>query len=125
MPKMRNFDGGKIEEGFVPCYFSDPFPISFSLRKPVRVCYSVPARARRLCRQDKSIRRRQVAEDFEVTGLPVDVDLRLTFDFPLDAQVQMIRIVQEALTNIRKYAQAGRVRLTAQQAESWLVNPWG
>jgi signal transduction histidine kinase len=57
---------------------------------------------------------RQVAEDFEVlTGLPVDLDLRLSLDFPLEAQVQMIRIVQEALTNVRKHAQAGRVRLAA------------
>jgi signal transduction histidine kinase len=56
----------------------------------------------------------QVADDFELLAdIPVDVDLHLTFDFPLDVQVQMIRIVQEAFTNVRKHAQAGRVRLTA------------
>ena len=61
---------------------------------------------------------RQVAEDFEIlTGLPVDLDLRLSLDFPLEAQVQMIRIVQEALTNVRKHAQAGRVRLAAWEDE--------
>ncbi len=56
----------------------------------------------------------QAAQDFEeLSGLPVDVDLRLTHDFPASVQAQLIRIVQEALTNVRKHAQATRVRLAA------------
>ena len=56
----------------------------------------------------------QVAEDFEsLTSLPVDLDLRLTSDFAPNQQVQLIRIVQEALTNIRKHAEASRVRIAA------------
>ena len=39
------------------------------------------------------------------------MDLRLENDFSASVQVQLIRIVQEALTNVRKHAQAGRVRL--------------
>jgi two-component system nitrate/nitrite sensor histidine kinase NarX len=60
----------------------------------------------------------QAAEDFaELSGLPVDVDLRLTRDFPPMVQAQLIRIVQEALTNVRKHAQAHRVRLAAWEDE--------
>ncbi len=57
---------------------------------------------------------RQVAEDFEaLSGLPVETDLRLSRDLPVNAQAQLIRIVQEAFTNVRKHARAGRVRLAA------------
>jgi signal transduction histidine kinase len=60
----------------------------------------------------------QAAEDFaELSGLPVDVDLRLTRDFPPMVQAQLIRIVQEALTNVRKHAQAHHVRLAAWEDE--------
>lgn len=60
---------------------------------------------------------RQAAQDFEeLSGLPVDLDLRLSRDFPASVQAQLIRIVQEALTNVRKHAQAGRVRLAAWEA---------
>ncbi|RJP48455.1 MAG: sensor histidine kinase [Anaerolineaceae bacterium] len=56
----------------------------------------------------------QAAHDFEeLAGLPVEVDLRLTRDFPDGVQAQLIRIVQEALTNIRKHAQANHIRLAA------------
>lgn len=59
---------------------------------------------------------RQAAGDFEeLSGLPVETDLRLCHDFPVNVQAQLIRIVQEALTNVRKHAQAGRVRLTARE----------
>ena len=61
---------------------------------------------------------RQAAQDFEeLSGLPVDLDLRLSRDFPANVQAQLIRIVQEALTNVRKHAQAGRVRLAAWEAD--------
>jgi len=64
----------------------------------------------------------QVADDFELlTGLPVEVDARLTSDFPPNLQVQMIRIVQEALTNIRRHAAASHVRLSAREEQGSLV----
>lgn len=57
---------------------------------------------------------RQAAQDCEeLSGLPIELDLRLTHDFPASVQAQLIRIVQEALTNVRKHAQASRVRLAA------------
>ena len=60
----------------------------------------------------------QAADDFaELSGLPVDVDLRLTRDFPPIVQAQLIRIVQEALTNVRKHARAHHVRLAAWEDE--------
>ena len=60
----------------------------------------------------------QVAEDFKaLTNLPVDVDMHINSEFPIEAQVQMIRIVQEALTNVRKHAQASRVWLRAWEDE--------
>lgn len=65
----------------------------------------------------------QAAEDFtELADLPVDVDLRLTHDFPPIVQAQLIRIVQEALTNVRKHAQAHRVRLAAWEddEDTWI-----
>ncbi len=56
----------------------------------------------------------QAAEEFEaLSGLPVQVEVRLTHDLPINTQVQVMRIVQEALTNIRKHAQAQHVRLIA------------
>jgi two-component system nitrate/nitrite sensor histidine kinase NarX len=58
----------------------------------------------------------QMAEDFEaLTNLPVELDVHLNLEFPLELQVQMIRIVQEALTNVRKHAQASRVWLRARE----------
>ncbi len=61
---------------------------------------------------------RQVAEDFEaLTGLCVDVDLSSLPAIPLNVQVQMIRIVQEALTNVRKHAQAKQVKISAWERE--------
>jgi signal transduction histidine kinase len=54
----------------------------------------------------------QAAEDLkELSCQSVDVDVHLTHDFPAIVQAQLIRIVQEALTNVRKHAQANRVRL--------------
>ncbi|MEW5939933.1 MAG: sensor histidine kinase [Chloroflexota bacterium] len=61
---------------------------------------------------------RQVAEDYEaLTGQCVDVSISLIGDFPPNAQVQMIRVVQEALANVRKHAQAENVWLSAWESE--------
>ena len=65
---------------------------------------------------------KQVAEDFEsVAGQSVEVDLPLTRDLPTSTKVQMIRIVQEALTNVRKHAEASRVSLVARESEQDVV----
>jgi len=55
------------------------------------------------------------ASDFNrLTGLAVDVsDIRLEYAFPNNTKAQLIRIVQEALTNIRKHAQACTVSISA------------
>jgi two-component system nitrate/nitrite sensor histidine kinase NarX len=60
----------------------------------------------------------QVAEDYEaLAGQHVDVSINLVNDFTPTMQVQMIRIVQEALTNVRRHAQADRVFLSAWENE--------
>jgi two-component system, NarL family, nitrate/nitrite sensor histidine kinase NarX len=53
----------------------------------------------------------RVAMDFEQTAnIPVDISgLDLKFDFPLTIQAQLIRIIQEALGNVRKHADASKV----------------
>jgi signal transduction histidine kinase len=56
----------------------------------------------------------QVAEDYQtLTSQSVEVSLSITSDFSPNVQVQMIRIVQEALTNVRRHAEASRVWLAA------------
>jgi two-component system nitrate/nitrite sensor histidine kinase NarX len=63
-----------------------------------------------------------VAEDFEsISGLPVEVKIDIVWEFPVQVQAQMIRIVQEALTNVRKHAQASHVKLTARELETELL----
>jgi len=65
---------------------------------------------------------KQVAEDFEsISGLPVEIEIHIQREFPVQVQAQMIRIVQEALTNVRKHAQASRVHLTARELETELL----
>jgi signal transduction histidine kinase len=59
----------------------------------------------------------RVARDFEsVSGLPVDTSkLQLDAELPLAVQAQLIRIVQEALSNVRKHSRARRVALSASE----------
>ncbi len=65
---------------------------------------------------------KQVADDFEsISGLPVDIHIGIEYEFPVHVQAQLIRIVQEALTNVRKHAQAGRVRVTAREVDAELL----
>ncbi len=55
------------------------------------------------------------ASEFKsVTGVPVDVsNVRLCHDLPPVVKMQLVRIIQEALTNIRKHAQACSVTISA------------
>ncbi len=61
----------------------------------------------------------QVASDFEQnSGLRVDLaQFQLTVEYPPTVQAQLIRIVQEALSNIRKHANAHAVTIVGCQDE--------
>jgi two-component system, NarL family, nitrate/nitrite sensor histidine kinase NarX len=53
---------------------------------------------------------KQATNFTDATGIPVDATrLHIQADIPLPTQAQLIRIVQEALNNVRKHAQAHRV----------------
>lgn len=64
----------------------------------------------------------QVALDFEAaTGLAVDTaGIDLDRDFSPIVQSQLVRIVQEALSNVRKHAGAGRVAISGRVQEDAL-----
>jgi two-component system nitrate/nitrite sensor histidine kinase NarX len=66
---------------------------------------------------------RQTARNFEeLTGLPVEIPgLRLPHNFSPAVQAQLVRILQEALNNIRKHAQASRVTLAAWEKEGMVT----
>jgi two-component system nitrate/nitrite sensor histidine kinase NarX len=52
----------------------------------------------------------QVVADFSrSTGLPIHVTLPAGLSLPAEAQVQLVRIVQEALSNVRRHAAASQV----------------
>lgn len=60
----------------------------------------------------------QALEDFEdVSGLPVTLHMDATCDLPPVVQAQVIRIVQEALTNVRKHSQASQVIIEVRQQD--------
>lgn len=63
------------------------------------------------------------AADFEtLSGMKVDVsNVQLSYEFPSNAKAQLTRIVQEALTNIRKHAQSCTVRISAVEREGEAV----
>jgi len=55
---------------------------------------------------------REVVRDFEIlSGVPATIDPGPDVHLPREAQVQLQRIVQEALSNVRKHAAAGAVRV--------------
>jgi two-component system nitrate/nitrite sensor histidine kinase NarX len=60
---------------------------------------------------------RQTASEFEETsGIPVHVlEPVAEVDLPPEVHAQLIRIVQEALSNIRKHSRAGRVQISCQE----------
>ena len=47
-------------------------------------------------------------------GVEVEVELPQAIELPAGASRQLLRIVQEALSNVRKHARASRVRVTAE-----------
>ena len=59
----------------------------------------------------------------DLAGLQTEVAVADGEDLPLDpvAQLQLLRIVQEALTNVRKHAQASRARLTLERQGDGIV----
>ncbi|MEJ5224538.1 MAG: GAF domain-containing sensor histidine kinase [Anaerolineales bacterium] len=65
----------------------------------------------------------QTALDFEAaTGLRVDTShLNLDRDVPLMTQAQLVRIVQEALSNVRKHAQAKNVAIYGRMQDDALI----
>lgn len=58
----------------------------------------------------------------ENSGLPVNLEgVQITAELAPEVQAQLIRIVQEALSNIRKHAQAGQVWVSCRMDEGDLI----
>lgn len=55
----------------------------------------------------------------ELTG--AGIDRALPVAITPAAEIQLLRILQEALTNVRRHAQAGRVKLALAEKDSWLA----
>ena len=54
------------------------------------------------------------------TGLPAHLQIRGTgLPLPPDVQVQVLHVLQEALSNVRKHAQASQVSLDVDKGERW------
>lgn len=54
------------------------------------------------------------------TGLPAQLKVRGTgLPLPPDVQVQVLHVLQEALSNVRKHAQASQVNLEVDKGERW------
>lgn len=65
----------------------------------------------------------RIAHDFEAaSGLEVDTsNINMERDLPPPVQAQLIRIIQEALSNVRRHARARRVLLSASEEGDELV----
>jgi signal transduction histidine kinase len=62
----------------------------------------------------------QTATEFqEMSGIAVGLDIEsLAIELPSEIQAQLIRIVQEALSNVRKHAAASQVRISWRKVDS-------
>jgi two-component system nitrate/nitrite sensor histidine kinase NarX len=62
----------------------------------------------------------ECAVDFEArTGLKIKLEVdRLPVSLPVETELQLLRIVQEALTNVRKHAQATQIWIRLQQHQA-------
>ena len=65
----------------------------------------------------------QVVADFrEASGIHAELTkFQLSGDFPPTVQAQLIRIVQEALSNVRKHSGASQVTVCAHESESYIL----
>lgn len=64
----------------------------------------------------------QTLSDFQgLSAIQVETGSPLELDLPLEVQTQLLRIVQEALSNVRKYARATHVQVDWQVDEQWLT----
>ncbi len=65
----------------------------------------------------------EAVRDFEIlSGIPVTLEAAEEIHLPREAQTQLQRIIQEALSNVRKHAAAGAVRVGWDVADdSWLA----
>lgn len=64
----------------------------------------------------------QALLDFQsLSDIQVEAGLSLELALPLEVQTQLLRIVQEALSNVRKHAEATLVRLDWQVDQQWVM----
>ncbi len=66
----------------------------------------------------------QSAKEVSTTQFHLDIDVAIQWDaIPNTVKIQLYRVLQEALTNIRKYAQAKAVHITLRQRKQhlWVV----
>lgn len=71
---------------------------------------------------DLALRLRQLAAAFESqSGLPVEINLEAAPGLSIPAQAHLLRLAQEALTNVRKHARAGHIRLALTESENRLT----
>ncbi len=106
-----------------------------SLQETVETCYSVLSEAYQDARQaidglraslsDDSLAGwlQQTAADFQdYCGIPIEVDISdVQAVLPPEVHAQLMRIVQEALSNIRKHAHAQRVEIVCRETETEFV----
>jgi two-component system nitrate/nitrite sensor histidine kinase NarX len=65
---------------------------------------------------------RQVASEFEsLSGIQIEVNAPTELPLPPEVGTQLLRIVQEALSNIRKHSQANQARLDMQADANGLI----
>lgn len=55
------------------------------------------------------------------SGVKVDLFVQADLDLPDPAELQLLRIIQEALTNARKHSGANDVKVTLEQEDGWLL----